>query len=252
MIRVSDITTYLKCPRMCYFVNKGNELIRDAHPQYLERIIFKELALVYGLAFNKEDKLTILSSELGRISNEIRIIYRAELAGVDDDMLANSVSAVRSCLENICTNLSSDCDFYTKDPISIEPLLCSEKFNLTGSPDKLIKIGDEINPSIIKTGSMPENGIWQSDRVQLTAYAMLVEEKYNTVVESGYVEYARWGRVREATIKRHERRKVLQIRDKIKKIQDGIMPERPNDAPCEYCGFKEMCEVKPTLASRFF
>jgi len=53
-------------------------------------------------------------------------------------------------------------------------------------------------------------------------------------------------------IKRHERRKVLQVRDKIRKIQDGFMPERPEDAPCEYCGFKEICDVKSTLASRFF
>jgi len=252
MIRVSDLTLYLKCPRMCYFTNRGHNLIKDATPQYLERIIFKELALVYESAFNREDRLTILSDELNRISNEIRIIYRAELAGIDDDTLSNSVSNVRSCLEDICSNLPSNGDFYAIRSVEIEPLLHSPKFGLAGSPDKLVKIGDMLTPSIIKTGSMPENGVWQSDRLQLTAYAMLVEEKHNTVVEHGFVEYARWGKVREITIKRHERRKVLQIRDKIKKIQNGSMPERPEDAPCGFCGFKEMCEVKSTLASRFF
>jgi len=58
--------------------------------------------------------------------------------------------------------------------------------------------------------------------------------------------------VREVAIKRHERRKVLAIRDRIKKIHEGFMPEKPKDAPCEYCGFMGMCDVKSTLASRFF
>ncbi len=248
MIRVSDITLYLKCPRMCYFVDKGHDLVKDVTPGYAERMILKELALTYSAAFNAGDKLSFLNSELDRISNEIRVIYR-ELAGVDETTLSNSAAGVRSCLENICSNLSGD--FYANEA-QVEPLLLSEKFGLSGSPDKLVKIGDACMPSVIKTGSMPENGVWKSDRLQLTAYAILLEEKYNAVVERGFVEYARFGRVREAIIKRHERRKVLQVRDRIKKIQNGLMPEKPEDAPCDTCRFTGMCNVKSTLASRFF
>jgi CRISPR-associated exonuclease Cas4 len=252
MIRVSDITTYLKCPRMCYFTNKGHEFIKEVTPEYLQRLLLKELALTYGMTFNKEDGLSILDGELNRISDEIRVIYRAELVEIDDFTLSNAVSGVRSCLGNICSNLSSNGDFYANSPVEVEPLLFSEKFGLTGSPGKLIKINDAMIPSITKTGAMPENGVWQGDRLQLTAYAMLVEEKYDSVVTFGFVEYARWGKVREVTIKRSERRKVLQIRDRLKKIQDGFMPEKPQDAPCERCGFTGMCEVKSSLASRFF
>ena len=249
MIKVSDITLYLKCPRMCYFVGKGHDLIKDVTPGYAERMILKELALTYSAAFNAEDRLSFLNNELDRISSEIKIIYSNELLGVDENTLSNSVSCVRSCLENICSNLSGD--FYANEAM-VEPLLLSEKFGLSGSPDKLVKIGDAFMPSVIKTGSMPENGVWKSDRLQLTAYAILLEEKYNTTVERGFVEYARFGRVREAIIKRHERRKVLQIRDRIRKIQNGFMPEKPEDAPCDTCGFTGMCDVKSTLASRFF
>lgn len=252
VIRVSDITVYLKCPRMCYFISKGHNLVKEVTPEYIERMILKELALTYKSAFNSEYKFSILNAELDRISNEIRIIYPTELAEIDDDVLAISVSSVRSCLENICLSLASTGDFYANESVQVEPLLCSEEFGLTGSPDKLIQINDEVIPAIIKTGSMPENGVWHSDRLQLTAYAVLTEEKYDTVVGRGFVEYARWGKIREVTIKRHERRKVLQIRDKIKKIQNGFMPEKPKDAPCAYCGFTEICDVKSTLASRFF
>ncbi|MCZ7399636.1 MAG: CRISPR-associated protein Cas4 [Candidatus Methanoperedens sp.] len=251
MIRVSDITIYHKCPRMCFFTNKGHNLIKEVTPGYLEGIILKELALVYDLAFNSEDKLSILNLELDRILKEIPVIYRNEPGIIDDENLSKSVTDVRSCLPVICSNLSSYNNFFAGE-LSHNETLQSEKFGMTGSPDRLIRTNDELTPSIIKTGNMPLNGVWQGDRLQLTAYAVLVEEKYNVPVRRGFVEYARCGVVREAAIRRHERRNVLQILEKIKKIQNGIMPEKPKDAPCEYCGFTGMCDVKSTLASRFF
>ncbi len=251
MIRVSDLTTYLKCPRIAYFINRGHDLKLDLiNP---ERIILKELALVYPLAVGKKAEIPILDTlkgELDRISNEIHAIYRAELAGINEEIVVNSVTGVQSYLPEISSNLPAD--FYSNPDVDYEPVLQSEKFGLTGTPDKLVTVNGQILPSIIKTGKMPENGIWSSDRLQLTAYSMLVEEKYNSVVERGFVEYAKWGEVREVAIKRHERRKIFQIIEKIKKIQQGSMPEKPGNASCEACGFIDMCEVKPTLASRFF
>jgi len=234
---------------MCYFANKGHELIKEPNVEYVLRLLLKELALAYGSALQTGDTLCALNNELDRISEEIRVIYRSELEGVDDDALANASSDVRNWLGDICPNLSPD--FYSL-PGESNPVLRSEKFGLTGSPDKLITIGDELVPSIIKTGSMPENGVWKSDRMQLTAYAILVEEIYNRVVTRGFVEYARCGTVREVTIKRHERRSILQLRDRIRKIKEGFMPEKPSVAPCERCGFNGICDVKSSLASRFF
>lgn len=252
MIKVSEITTYLKCPRMCYFVNKGRDLMGEVSPVYPERLILKELALTYGSAFNSADIQTFLNNELERISNEIRVIYRNELSKIDDVAITKSVTDITPLIETISLNLSVNTEFFSGEFIQDEPVLRSDKFGLSGSPDRLLKINESLVPSIIKTGNMPENGVWNGDRLQLTAYSILVEEQYNSIVKKGFVEYARWGIVRPVVIKRHERRKVLQVMDRIKKIQDGFMPERPEDAPCEYCGFDGICDVKSTLASRFF
>ena len=252
MIRVSDITAYLKCPRMAYFMIKGNELVKEVTPSHLDKIILKELALSYQAACNNDDSISFLNDELDRLSDDIRVIYRSELSGINDELIVESISNVRGMLGNICPNLTENRDFYAAEPIHVGEVLQSGKFGLTGSPDKLLEINNCIIPSIIKTGNMPENGVWRSDRLQLTAYAILVEEMYDSIVESGFVEYAGFGTVREVKLKSHERRKVLQVRAKIKKIQDGIMPEKPKSAPCEYCGFVDMCDVKSTLASRFF
>jgi len=252
MIKVSDITTYLKCPRMCYFMSRGHDLVNEVSPAYLERIILKELALTYDSAVKSNDNLSFMKTELERISNEIRVIYPNELKNVDDETLAKSIADISPLLDTISSNLYTNSDFYSGEFVQDEPILRSTKFEITGSPDRLVKINEKLIPSIIKTGKMPENGIWQGDRLQLTAYSILVEEKYNSIIEKGFVEYARWGIVRPVVIKRNERRKVLQVRERIKKIQDGFMPERPGDAPCQYCGFAGICDVKSTLASKFF
>jgi len=235
---------------MCYFNSKGISVEKGAG--YLDRLILKELALTYSSAFNSDDKLKFLNDELDRISNEIRVIYRNELTDVDDEIIGISISGIRALLPDISSNLQSNGNFFAGNVQKDEPLLKSEKFGLSGSPDKLLKINDELVPSIVKTGSIPENGVWQGDRLQLTAYSVLVEEQYNSVVKRGFVEYARHGKVREVTIKRQERRKVLQVTQRIKKIHEGFMPEKPEGAPCNYCGFTELCDVKSTLASRFF
>ncbi len=252
MIKVSDINTYHKCPRMCYFRYKGHDLANELSNAYIERLILKELALTYGQAFNSEDKLSFLNNELERISKEIRIVYRIELDKVDDKKIMECISNIGLLIQTICLNLSENDDFFSCEFIQEEPVLRSEKFGLSGSPDRLIKINESILPSIIKTGNMPENGVWSGDRLQLTAYSILVEEKYNLIVEKGFVEYARQGKVRPAVIKRHERRKVLQLIERIKKIRNGFMPERPENAPCMHCAFMSICDVRSTLASRFF
>ena len=237
---------------MCYFMNRGHDLINEISSGYLERIILKELALTYDSAVSSNDKLSFLKTGLARISNEIRVIYPNELKSVDDETLEKSIADILPLLDTIGSNLSTNSDFYSGEFVCDEPILCSTKFELTGSPDRMVKINENFIPSIIKTGKMPENGAWQGDRLQLTAYSILVEEKYGSIIEKGFVEYARWGIVRPVVIKRHERRKVLQVRERIKKIKEGFMPERPGDAPCQYCGFAGICDVKSTLASKFF
>ena len=105
MIKVSDITTYIKCPRMCYFMNRGHDLINEISSGYLERIILKELAFTYDSAVKSNDKLSFLKNELARISNEIRVIYPNELKSVDDETLAKSITDISCLLDTICSNL---------------------------------------------------------------------------------------------------------------------------------------------------
>jgi CRISPR-associated exonuclease Cas4 len=257
-VKVSDVITYLRCPRMVYFASKGHKLVGDITQAHIERMILKELALIYPLVILEKDILSRLNEELRHITSELKLIYRVELEKIEDTLIEKAASSlkeglgtIRDSLVRAAQELGLESFLAHITPIELEPNLYSSKLALAGNPTKLVKIGNKIIPSIIKTGKTPANGVWQRDRIQLTAYAMLAEEKYGTI-NKGIVEYARSGQYRMIGIRSKERRMVLQIREKIRKIQGGAMPERPATAPCKYCNFYGICEVKSTLASRFF
>ncbi len=86
----------------------------------------------------------------------------------------------------------------------------------------------------------------------LAGYALLLGEKQRTHINQGLVEYPRQGLVRAVEIYSVDRARVLRIRDRIKQIKEGQLPDRPEDAPCPDCEAREICETRHSLASRFF
>ncbi len=141
-------------------------------------------------------------------------------------------------------------DIFTS--MDVESILYSEKLSISGSPDRLLMLDGCLTPSVIRTGKAPLSGVWKNDRLRLTALSILLEDKHDSAVMKGVVEYARYGIVREVPIRRADRRKVLTLAGRVRKIRDGRLPDRPDDAPCDYCGHVEHCQVTQTLASRFF
>ena len=75
-------------------MNRGQELIKEPTVEYIQRLLLKEMALIYGTALNEGNTLCALDQELDRLSDELRIIYRLELAKASDDMLEDAVSRI--------------------------------------------------------------------------------------------------------------------------------------------------------------
>ena len=71
--------------------------------------------------------------------NEIRVICRNELSKVDDATLAKSITDIRNLLGAISSNISLNTDFYSYEFIREEPILCSDKFGISGMPDRILK-----------------------------------------------------------------------------------------------------------------
>ena len=272
LVLVSEVTTYLRCPRLVYFRSRkhtsGNEQ-KDVNTKYLSHLILKELALTYHRAVKSDCVAETLRTELDRIVNELPTVYRAELGDLckDGDICDISedgrsmireaadeikIDAIGSRIADAVRTTGRDEILTRITPCAVEYAMYSDALGIAGAPDKLVRRGGAVLPCVIKTGNAPDQGVWRSDRLQITAYAMLVEETFGKVVEHGFVEYARSFDLREVVIRSRDRRRVLELRNRIKAIKDGRMPDRPRDAPCEFCAFEEDCRVTRSLASKFF
>ncbi|MCK4651790.1 MAG: Dna2/Cas4 domain-containing protein [Methanosarcinales archaeon] len=284
-ILASEIAAYLRCPRLVYF---RSQLVDDEQKivdtKYLTRLILKELALTHhrtvacdgagdaGGVDNTDnagdadavdevdtvnDMIGRLRTELKRIVDELLVLYRAELSGVDRQMVVDAadsidIDVIGSQIAEYVRIIGKDTLLTKITPCAVEHTMYSDALGIAGAPDKLVRIDGGVLPYLVRTGEKPDQGTWKPDRLQITACAMLVEETFGQVVKYGTVEYARFFELREVSIRSKDRRRVLELRNRIRRIKDGRMPDRPRDAPCEFCAFEEDCTAQRSLASKFF
>mgnify|MGYP000156114238 CR=1 FL=1 len=264
VVKVSEIGIFLNCPRQVYFLSRGYELERS-----LENIIFKEIAhllpsLLSEVSSGDDDATTLLNKILDAAVEAVMVAYREELQGLlegaNDDqissLLADSRAALaieleeRGWLEKVLKD-----DRFFEEEHARDVFLVSERLELSGVLDKLFR-GErqELTPCIVRASARcPEFGVWYVDRIQLAAYALLLEEEFSTVVNRGFVEYIRAGEFREVLIRRKDRIEALRALKRIKKIKAGVFPEKSEHARCDICSFKDACIVeKRSLASKLF
>ncbi len=237
LVRVSDIGLYLRCPRLVYFDALGT-LPRAIDP---EQILLRSIMLSLSLEY--EDGIeSHLYSILTKLETELPLIYEIEA-----ERLEEALEDIRGMIPGIAKGLSSHLSMLF--PSIVEVDLYSDRLGLSGRLDRLIS--DRI-PSIIRTGSAPEEGVWKRDRLLLAGYAILQGERCGTVLNRGRAEYPREGLVREIQIHSVDRARVLRIRDRIRQIKDGQLPDRPADSNCDKCIVREKCETRYSFASKFF
>ncbi len=184
-----------------------------------------------------------LRAALSRLELELPMVYE-----IDPAMLSLACREMEDQISQLARSLANNIDLLL--PSEVEVDLRSDRLGLSGRLDRLVTKGRI--PSIIRTGSAPEDGVWKRDRLMLAGYALLLADKYGEKVSKGFVEYPRSAVVREVEIHSVDRSRVLRIRDRIRQINEGQLPDRPEDARCETCEVKERCETRHSLASKFF
>jgi CRISPR-associated exonuclease Cas4 len=235
LVRISEIGLYLRCPRLIYF----ESLARTPKNIDTRQILIKSLMLSFS---QKEDLEGQLREGLVRLEAELPLVYE-----IEPGELQPACRELEAEIAAIAQGLAEHLDLLL--PCQAEVDLYSDKLGLSGRLDRLAA---GTTPCLIRTGKAPEDGIWKRDRLMLAGYALLLGEKHRTHINQGLVEYPRQGLVRAAEIHGVDRARVLRLRDRIRQIKEGQLPDRPEDAPCQACEAKEICETRHSLASRFF
>jgi CRISPR-associated exonuclease Cas4 len=236
MIRVSDLGLYLRCPRLVYF--DGIESLPRRIDAY--HILLRSLVLSISRYADLE---AILQASLRQLELELPLVY-----DLNPGELALACRQLESSIADIAEAYCSFLD--TLLPCEVEVDLRSLKLGISGRLDRLV-IGAEV-PSIVRTGAAPQEGVWKRDRLQLAGYALLLGERGGRIVDRGLVEYPRSCALREVSIHGVDRARALRIRDRIRQIKEGTLPDRPENANCDRCPAQGRCSTRSSLASKFF
>jgi len=127
--------------------------------------------------------------------------------------------------------------------IESEFWISSEKLHLRGIIDKLENYENNHIPIELKTGKPPKEGIWPSHRIQLAAYALLLEDKFNVIVKEGFVHYLDYKQRNQLVINPFIRQEVRNLTKKvINLLENTDLPDIcSNKNKCNSCGLKDIC-----------
>jgi CRISPR-associated protein Cas4 len=136
--------------------------------------------------------------------------------------------------------------------IQSETRIESEKLNLKGIIDQLEIYPLGIVPVDLKTGSMPKEGVWPSHKIQIAAYAMLAEEKYDKDIKEGFIHYLDHKERRHVSLNPFIKEEIKEL---IKKVENLLnKKELPhfveNINKCTNCGLKDVCHNEKLLKTK--
>ena len=272
-LSVSMLSTYLYCPRML-FLQKVLELEEAPKEALILGSIRHE---TYDLVNKNEENLVVKISKSAnfpyllqlykqansRLLRNVIIKNKSRLKEVNVNLLDAFKKNWKSLQEEAESRALNIFDFIEKHDIygkelweKLIPKINSEfkvesdALQLKGIIDQLHIYENQYIPIELKTGKSPRDGVWPGHRIQVGAYALLLEEKFNIPIKEGFVHYL------DAREKRHiDVNPFLrdEIRNLIKEVQELIenrnLPEYcSNKNKCKSCSLNSACYDEEELA----
>ncbi|MBI4147706.1 CRISPR-associated protein Cas4 [Candidatus Woesearchaeota archaeon] len=275
MLSVTDLTTYTYCARKLYLsrVLKLSEPVKDV--MVLGSIKHKLLEILpvhhhnMALQLKPDTQGQEFINEYIRLSlaalSDIIIKYKYALKQTStplDHAFSHvkelAVTEAQTRAENLLATAqqtnkwSQDLwdAYFPKE--KAEYSLESEQLFLRGRIDALHIHQNKIVPVEHKSGEMPPQGVWDSHRLQLTAYALLLEEHFQTPIPYGVVNYFDAHKQREVHLNPFSKDEIRALIPTVRKTlsQKEVPPIVDNPAKCKTCGFFNYCEKELKAAGQ--
>ncbi len=119
----------------------------------------------------------------------------------------------------------------------------SDELKLKGIIDQVHVYDNEYVPFELKTGRTPSDGVWPSHRIQIAAYSMLLQEKFDKEIKEGFVVYLDTKEKRHIVFNPFMKQEVKQIVDEvIALLESRELPDFcNNENKCRKCGLRQTC-----------
>ena len=122
-------------------------------------------------------------------------------------------------------------------------LLKDSQLELIGICDKIEIIDGKYYPISIKSSNPPLKGVWDQDAIESVAYAILLEEEFDTEVFVGFVDYEKIGDRGPIIMDVNLRKELFEVIREVKEITEN--KKLPNVKKyvkkCKNCEYKNIC-----------
>ena len=275
MLSVSALTGFLYCQRKLYlqYVLGFYEPIKEPtirgtirHEVY-EQINNTEESIVTGIT-KKSTKEELFNkyktAHSGILLNTIRK-YKEDLKKLNLNpnevfkqtfplIMEESITRAKNIWEFMQTHLVYGRELWEKltPKIKSEFRVESEKLSLRGIIDQIEVYTRGYVPVELKTGQCPKEGVWPNHKIQIAAYAMLLEDTYKTEIKEGFITYLDAKQRRHVPFNPFLKQEILELIEKTRMLlKSKEMPQKTdNQNKCRTCGLKEQCYDDKMLEKR--
>ena len=221
-------------------INKNEELIVTSITKIMD---FTEMQQLY-----KQNHLKFLRKSIADNRDRLKSVnlnmldaYRKSFPFIMEESVTRSKNVFDFILKN---NVFRDELWQRLTPKILSELRVeSEGLKLKGIIDQVHVYEQDYVPFELKTGRAPDSGVWPSHRIQIAAYSMLLQEKFNKPIKEGFVFYL------DTKEKRHIAMNPF-MKDEVRQIVSeviGLLESRNipdfcnNENKCMKCGLKATC-----------
>lgn len=123
-----------------------------------------------------------------------------------------------------------------------EKPLFSQRLQLTGKPDYLVREGAGYVPVEVKSGRAPVSGPYAAHVYQLAAYCALIAEAYGRRPAYGLIKYT--DEILRVDFTPVLEAELLELLEEMRADADAedVSRSHSSAARCRACGFREVCE----------
>ena len=261
MINISSIKTHMYCPMKLYIQNHVDTCEHDDYQLAIEikklkidisdliqknmRKIKKEMGLVQIEqilsqnidSYIKSTADAIISMDLGLEGEQINQI-------IDDAYFNIKITALKTkqAMTILDKNAFAIMDMFFPNSM-YSYMLKDPQLELIGMCDKIEIIDGKYYPVTIKSSNPPVKGVWDQDAIELVAYAILLEEEFETEVFVGFVDYEKIGDRRPVVMDVNLRKGLFEVMREVKEITDNkkLPHVRQNHKKCSNCEYEDIC-----------
>ncbi|MFQ5941910.1 MAG: PD-(D/E)XK nuclease family protein [Nitrososphaerales archaeon] len=235
----SDVWSYAVCPWLVYYRRVLRKYSYESSPGMAVGSFEHEVRRRISCTVPEVNNLQMAAEVAGRCVNE-----GYEYAVRNFEAFPFSLALAQ---QNMMSNVKAELhDIMNNPPYAVELSVSSERLGLAGRIDCLYRSRNTYIPCDYKTGLGAEN-YHRANVLQVTTYALVLEDGFNCKVPCGIVHYTTLGRKCIFNVTSELRKEVQVI---IAAIRNMILTrQEPRVEPlglqhCSRCQHRPTCEIK--------